>query len=114
MDLIEIRPGMRRSSLPTQQPPAAHLSNYALDSVPSMTFQARYLTSQRIQSQILSKAAADMWWRVLPKCRQVLYITNGRFQSSSKGHVHIEAYTCSTAHLQQAYVQDSVTLSPEM
>lgn len=55
MDVIEIRPGIRRSSLSTKQSPTAYLTNYALDSVPS---KARYLISQG-RSLVLSKVAVD-------------------------------------------------------
>lgn len=43
MEVIEIRLGIRRTSLSIKRSPTAHLTNYALDSVPS---KARCLISQ--------------------------------------------------------------------
>lgn len=71
MDLIEIRPGIRRSSLPTKQSPTAHLTNHALDSVPS---KAGHLISQG-RSQIQSKVAA---W-------QKPYLNAARYSASPMG-----------------------------
>lgn len=55
-------------------------------------------TTWSFRSQIVSKAEDDII--VLPECSKVLCITYWRFQSASKRHVHIEAYTCSGANLE--------------
>lgn len=46
---------------------------------------------------------------VLPKSSEVLCIPHGRLQSSSEGHVHIEAHTCSSADLQHTQAHVKVT-----
>lgn len=57
-----------------------------------------------MQSHSLSEVAGDL--AVSPKSSQVICITHGRLQSSCEGHVHVEAHTCSTAHLQHTLKQD--------
>lgn len=64
--------------------------------------QARYLTAVKPEILLGSSCGRCEHPGVLPKCSQVLDITHGGFQSSCKGHVHVEAHTCSTAHLRRA------------